>query len=383
MRDQLPEQAWRFYYRLQFYLDMPAILRIFRFRDLRKSYYRELWRQAAENVGAEFTAWHFGFYRITRDGLTTLVRQGSVMLDDHLTLEVMGNKVLTYALLGEKGCAVPEHCRYTMRSFSDAEKFLAAHGGPVVVKPASGTGGGWGVTTGIVTARALRKASRRAARFDGDLLVEAQMSGRSYRLLYLNGRFLDAVRRDPPTLTGDGRHTIRQLIAMENRRRLSEKPVTALSPLTLDQDCVNKLRSLGLRPSSRLESGRTIEVKQAVNENCAAQNHSVAAEVHPETQALGARLVTDLGVRFAGLDIHCQDISAPLSRSNGCISEINTTPGIHHHYLVSNAAEQVPVAECLLEEMFGKRQGVMVLGKSEDDDETAAKPAAGSGSQAA
>ena len=96
-----------------------------------------------------------------------------------------------------------------------------------------------------------------------------------------------------------------------------------------------------------------------------------------------ARIVKDLGVRFAGLDLICKDVSAPLSGNNGRIGEINTTPGIHHHYLVCDAANAVPVAELVLEEMFSKRQGVMILGKSGDDGNTAAKPVSPSGSQAA
>jgi cyanophycin synthetase len=249
-----------------------------------------------------------------------------------------------------------------MRSFSKAEAFLERHGGPLVVKPTSGSGGGRGVTTGITSIKALKRASRLAARFDTDLLVEEQLAGDSYRLLYLDGEFIDAVRRDPPTVTGDGRHTIRQLIRIENARRLKQRPITALSPLRIDRDCINKLQSMGLSPGSKLKKGRTIVVKQTANENCALRNHSIKDQVHPEIIALGGQLVKDLGVRFAGLDLICNDITMPLSESNGIFNEVNTTPGIHHHYLVSDSAKGVPVAELVLEHMFANCYGVMVLG---------------------
>jgi cyanophycin synthetase len=252
-----------------------------------------------------------------------------------------------------------------MRDFAAAKAFLETHGGPVVVKPARGTGGGRGVTTGINDLSALRKAARLAARSGRDLIIEKQIAGNSYRLLYLDGDFVDAVRRDAPILVGDGRHTIRELIRLENRRRLSGSPVTALSPLKLDRDCVNRLRALNLRPHSKLPAGQTVEVKHAVNENCALRNQAVATQVHPDTIALGGAIARDLGVRFAGLDILCQDISAPLTAENGCINEINTTPGIHHHYLVSNPAEAVPVAERVLSHLFRTRQGIMVLGPNQ------------------
>jgi cyanophycin synthetase len=346
-------------------MDVPGLLQLLKFQELRAGYYRELWREAARNVGADCADWKFGYMRISRDGMTTVVKLSSVMIDDHLTLDIMGNKALTYELLAEKGCSVPTFRLFSMRDISAAEAFLEAHGGPVVVKPARGTGGGRGVTTGITNVAALRKAARMAARSGRDLIIEKQISGNSYRLLYLDGAFVDAVRRDAPILVGDGRHTIRELIRIENRRRLNGSPVSALSPLKLDRDCVNRLRALKLRPGSRLADGQIVDIKHAVNENCARRNHAVAAQVHPDTIAMGGAIARDLGVRFAGFDVLCQDISAPLTPENGCVNEINTTPGIHHHYLVSNPAEAVPVAERVLSHLFRTRQGIMILGPNQ------------------
>lgn len=358
----ITDQLFRLYYRAGFYLDLPALAQLLRFRQLRQRYYQDLWRVASANIGAQARAWDFGFCRIDRHGLVSIVKQSSVMLDDHLTLEVMGNKALVYELMAEKGYATPRHQRYTMKNVHVAEQFLAADAQmSVVVKPASGTGGGRGVTTGITDNAALRRASRLAARFDTELLVEEQIEGQSYRLLYLDGVFLDAVRRDPPTVTGTGRHTIAQLVARENQKRLTDPVAGALSPLTIDQDCRNRLKELDLKPSSRLEAGRVIELKRAVNENGSRGNHNVKDRVHPGTIAAGAQLVSGLGVRFAGLDVLCRNIAAPLGPDNGLISEINTTPGIHHHYLISDQSKRVPVAELVLSHMFETRQGVMNL----------------------
>jgi D-alanine-D-alanine ligase-like ATP-grasp enzyme len=355
------EQIRRLAYRAQFYLDVPSLIQLLKFRQLRRLHYQDLWRQAARNIGADFSDWDFGYARISRDGRTTMVKQSSVMLDDHLTLDLMGNKALVYSLMAELGFSVPEHKRFTMANFADCAAFFRALERPVVVKPTSGTGGGRGVTTGITNLRALRKAARLAASFDDQLLVEEQLDGHSFRLLYLDGEIIDAVRRDPPVVTGDGRRTIRQLVKIENKRRLRGDPVTALSPLKIDRDCQNKLQELGLRPGSRLEAGKTIELKRAINENDREKNHNVLAQVHRETIAAGARLVQALGVSFAGLDVICKDISSALGTSNGLISEINTTPGLHHHYLVSNTGNRVPVAELVLEHMFRSGHGVMEL----------------------
>lgn len=331
------------------------------FGSVRREFYDRLWRRAARNTGAEFTECKYGFHRIRRDGVTTIVNLSSVMLDDHLTLNVLGHKALTHELLAAKGYDVPAHCVYTLSQMQRAEMFLLRQGGSVVVKPASATGGGHGVTTGITTTSQLRQASRYASRFDPMLLIEEQLTGASYRLLYLNGKFIDAVRRDPPLVEGDGRHTIRQLVRIENQRRCRHRPFTALSPLVIDLDCRNALEKQGLSLSTRIEAGQTIKIKQTVNDNSATQNHNVREVIHPDIIHGGAKLVIDLGVHFSGIDLICSDISIPPSEGGTIFNEINTTPGIHHHYLLAEPEKGVPVAELVLEHIFSCRQGVMFL----------------------
>ena len=122
-----------------------------------------------------------------------------------------------------------------------------------------------------------------------------------------------------------------------------------------------QLAAQGLAASSVLERGRTIPVKHAINENAARDNHNVKSKVHRDIIETGGRLVKDLGVRFAGLDLICSDVTVPLAESKGVFREINTTPGIHHHYLLADPATVTPVAELVLEHMFSTRQGVMIL----------------------
>jgi len=349
----------RVFYRAQRLLDVPAVLEQLQFRALRRAFYDGFWLEAAASVGASCEAWDFGYHRIARNGLSTLTRLSDVRLDDHLTLRLMGNKLLTYRLIAEQGLDVPRHVRCARASLNPAHRLMAEIGRPLVIKPVGGTGGGQGVTTGITDAKSLRRAARFASRFNPDLIAEEQIEGASYRLLYLDGRLIDAVRRDPPRVVGDGKSTIRQLMKAETRRRLKERPFTALSPLRLDCDAQNYLRSHGLSPSKVPAAGEIIVVKHAINENSAAENHIVRNEVHPATAALGAKLAQNLGVRLAGVDVLCKSISQPLTRANGLIGEVNTTPGLHHHVLVSNLNSVAGVGAILLNHMFETSSGVI------------------------
>jgi ABC-type polysaccharide/polyol phosphate transport system ATPase subunit len=137
----------------------------------------------------------------------TRVRQNCTAIDDPVTLAVALNKTLVNRLLADAGLPVPRGVAFTLRELGQAVAFLEAAPGPCVVKPASGTGGGEGVTTGIRTRRQLAWAATLAAQSSSEMLLEEQVDGHNYRLLYLDGELLDAVQRRPPSVTGDGRPT--------------------------------------------------------------------------------------------------------------------------------------------------------------------------------
>ncbi len=346
----------------QFYFqfaDVRTLRRRLQFRSLRQEYYAEFWRTAARNIGAEVHQWKSGYLQISRDGLTTTTYLTRVMLNSGLSEQILESKELTHDLLSRNDYPVPKHVIFTKSTLQLATEFLDRQTGPIVVKPAGDTAGGRGVTTGIETESALKAAVRIAARYNRSILAEEQVSGASYRLLYVGGELIDAVRRDPPVLAGDGRHTIRQLIKFENLRRLEHRPICSLMPLFFDADCENKLATQGLTQHSIPEAGRVFDVKQAVNANTAAENHNVRADVHESIVAAGSRLVTDLGLSLGGIDLQCSDISVPLSVSNGRFIEINSPAGLHHHYLIAEPGSGIPVAEVLLEYMFSNGIGVM------------------------
>ena len=274
-------------------------------------------------------------------------------------LRVMADKSATYALIAARGHPIPDHCVFTLGDLSGAYALLARVPSGIVVKPARGTGGGNGVTVGIKTRKELHSAARHAASFNAKLLAEPVLEGSNFRLLYLNGEFLDAVWRSPPTVIGDGTSSLRRLIRVETRNRLKHEPIVALSPLNLDIDCRNHLLMQSLTLKSRPEKGHRIEVKRVVNENAARDNRSVRTQVHPEIVQAGARLVRDLNVKLAGLDVIAEDLAAPLSEGGVTFHEVNIGPGLHHHYLIANPDEGAPVASQILDRMFSQQIGVM------------------------
>lgn len=332
-----------------------------RLRHVRGAFYDRLWRDAAAGVGATVERRPNGLLQVSTGSLATFVSQSDLMLDSDIMLRFMANKALTYEFMSGKGIRLPRHAKFDLNTLDVATNFMREQGGPIVIKPADGTGGGRGVTTGIKTQDALVSAARHAAGFNIRLLAEEQLTGASYRLLYIDGQFIDAVRRESPIVTGDGQSSVRQLVKRENVARQTTDKITALSPLLIDQESRNTLAAAGRTPSDVPSSGEDVQVKLAVNENAAAQNHVVREQVHSEIVETGAKLVKAFGIRFAGLDVTADDIAVPVTNERVIFNEINVNPGIHHHYLVADPTQQADVAPKLLDHMFRSKQGTIEL----------------------
>ncbi len=345
--------------RLAYYLDLKTRRTWRQFFDLRAIYYRDLWQQAAMVSSASCSQWQDNFLKIERNGMATFVNLSNVMLDDHLTLRIFGNKGMTYDLLEKKDCHIPSYCLIDADDTKRIIDFFDSSSKRIVVKPAMGTGGGRGVTSNVTSVDNLKHAVRRAARYSTKLLLEEHIDGDSYRLLYINGKFIDAIRRESPCVIGNGKSSLRKLIESECRQRLEQKPVQALSPLLIDDDCRLELSRQGMSLNTVPGIGQHIKVKHAVNENTTQENHQVSTVVHKDIIELGARLSKELNISFAGLDIITTDITVPLEQSGGVINEINTTPGIHHHYLISSPENATPVAQLLLDYIFSSHEGVI------------------------
>ena len=351
----------RFY---RYYGNVGSLLKRLKFHNLRRQFYKNLWSTAAENVGATWEPWFNGYNKICRDGMMVPVYLTQVNLNNILLDKILLDKEMTQDLLKKLGCPIPQNATFNMAELATAEAFLERHK-TVVVKPASDAAGGGGVTTNISDIEALKQAAKTATHHSSKLLIEEFVEGCSYRLLYVGGKFIDAVLRGSPTVTGDGNKTIRQLIKAENTRRLTEKPISSLQSLQVDGECRSTLKNQGLSLNAIPAAGDVVVVKKAVNASSAGQNHNVIDQVHPETIELGASIMRNLDITLGGIDIQTTDISRPLDETGGRILEINSPPGIHHHYFLADPERGQPIAEMLLEYMFTNSTGVIHLTKEQ------------------
>ena len=314
------------------------------------AFYEQTWREAAEELGGTWTALVSGIAEIEIHGKRTRVDGSVSEVDNPVTIAVLHDKPLTHRLLAGQGLSVPRHAAYSLKNMEPAVEFLKSIQGDCVVKPSGGTGGGRGVTTGIRRGSHLARASANAAVYGDDLMIEEQVAGDNYRLLYLDGELIDSFIRRLPTVIADGRSTIARLVDRANDERLKHGSGISQVLLTIDLDMRRTLANQGLSLRSVPAAGTRVTLKTVVNENTGADNTTATPQLCKSIIDDGAKAVRALRVRFAGIDIVTRDPGIPLAESGGVILEINGTPNLYYHYHKHDG--RFPVAVHLLRRLL-------------------------------
>jgi cyanophycin synthetase len=240
--------------------------------------------------------------------------------------EICGDKHRTYRRLA--ACALPAPRQITV---NDAEAAAAAArqiGYPVVLKPQWGMKG-HGVTVNLKRDAQVRTAYASARAFGRAMVVERFVEGEDHRLLVINGRFVAAVKRVPAQLRGDGRHSIRALIAAANRNE--RRDGIWMYPLRVDDEMCGTLASQGLRLDSVPPAGVTVWLRRVANHSLGGTTIDVTDEVHPDNRDMAEAAARACLLDVAGLDFMTPDIGRSWREGVGAIIEVNKGPGFSLH----------------------------------------------------
>jgi len=305
-------------------------------------FYRQLWEAAAARLSAQFSELAEGIWEVRRGESKTYINIHRIQLDDAVIDNLAGNKPFCYDILRREKIPVPDHVIFRPDELDRAWQFLNGRKSYFVVKPALETSAGMGVTTHVRTKRECRNAIALASLYSSTIILEDLVPGECYRLLVLNGRMIHAVRRRGVRVRGDERSTIAELVKRENERGRGKKPANAFGPITWNRDMSATLSRQGLTFQSVLPGGQEVLV----------QSHERPGEKHVEVRTIYNEVVTHLickelrqqaeraacllHSKFTGVDVITLDPTVPLEQSGGVINEINSNPGMHHHYISSS-----------------------------------------------
>lgn len=258
------------------------------------------------------------------------------------------DKDLTKRLLAAAGVPVPRG--RPVRDLEDGWAAACELGLPVVVKPQDGNQGK-GVTVNIV-GREHFEAAYRAADAIGTVMVEQFLPGHDFRLLVVGDRLVAAARRDPPSVVGDGRHTVRELVdAVNADPRRGDGHATPLTRISLDTIALARLQVQGLTADSVPENGQRVVLRNNANLSTGGSATDVTDDVHPEVAARAVAAARMVGLEICGVDVVCETVGVPLEHQRGGVVEVNAAPGLRMH-LAPSFGKPRAVGEAIVERLY-------------------------------
>jgi cyanophycin synthetase len=263
-------------------------------------------------------------------------------------VEVAGDKDLTKERLAKASIPVPTG--EIVRTEQEAVAALSSIGAPVVVKPLDGRQGK-GVSLNLSTPEEVEAAFRIAREFSPSVLIEEMFEGRNYRVLVVGYRMAAASERIPCHVTGDGEHTVAELIDIENSHPLRgeghEKPLTKIKK---DDEILRAfMRKEGWRMDDVPGEGERVSLCAGMNLSTGGTAKDVTDEVHPTVRRLCERAARIMGMDVCGVDLVLENIAAPASK--GGVIEINAAPGLRMHQFPGEGKSR-DVGEAIVEMLY-------------------------------
>ena len=247
----------------------------------------------------------------------------------HIAVELASDKEETNKILATLGLPVPR--QELVQSDTQAVRAARRIGFPVVTKPYNGNHGR-GISIRLTSDAEVVQGFAAAREHSRSVIVETFLEGDDHRLLVVNGDLVAATRRTPGHVTGDGEHTIAELVEIVNqdpRRGVGHEKV--LTRLELDAQAHRMLDRVGMTPGSVPISGQVVYLRSTANLSTGGTATDVTDVIHPDNRDMAVRAVRALGLDVGGVDFLSKDITESYRAIGGGICEVNAAPGFRMH----------------------------------------------------
>ncbi len=269
-----------------------------------------------------------------------------------IAVDVAGDKNLTKQLLADTGLSVPRGA--VVRTEEDAVAEARRLRWPVVVKPLDGNHGR-GVTTDILTDEGVRAAFGRASQHSRRVIVEQQVPGNDHRILVVGGKVVAVAERVPAQVTGDGFHSIQQLIDDLNadpRRGAGHENV--LTRIVADEAMTTRLAKAGKTLNAVPMAGEVVRLRDTANLSTGGTAVDRTDVIHPYNVSVAEQAAAVVGLDVCGIDFLSPDIRRPVRETGGGIVEVNAAPGFRMHLQPSSGTPR-DVATPVINALFPRR----------------------------
>jgi cyanophycin synthetase len=267
----------------------------------------------------------------------------------HIAVELASDKEETNRILAHLGLPVPRQ-RLVQRP-DDAVAAAERVGYPVVVKPFNANHGR-GISIHLTTEEQVRAAFEVAREHSRSVIIESFITGEDHRMLVIAGELVAVSKRVPGHVTGDGVHTIEELVDEVNldpRRGIGHEKV--LTRLVFDHQAEAMLARKGYTRETVPPAGEHVFLRSTGNLSTGGTAADMTDLVHPDNAEMAVRAVKAIGLDVGGVDFLTTDITESYKEIGGAICEINAAPGFRMHMAPSEGRPR-DVAGPVLDMLF-------------------------------
>lgn len=260
--------------------------------------------------------------------------------DSYITFLIMENKNVTNQVLNAGGLRVPAGEAFiSPEAAIDAyEKFEKIKS---VIKP---TTTNHGIAVSFAEPgdkKSYIKGVNEAFKFGATILVEEFIDGEEYRLLVIDGKTVSIVRRIPANITGDGVHTIRELVEIKNADPKYYKYFNTYTIKTGPTEAEH-LKAQGLTFQNVPAKNKRIFLRTNSNVGTGGDPLEYSEKVHPSYKRLAEEAALVAKAKICGVDMMIKNAQEKATKDNYGIIEINYNPALQmHHYPVEGEGKNV------------------------------------------
>lgn len=205
---------------------------------------------------------------------------------------------------------------------------------PVITKPSIGSRSRH-TTTHLREESEFLVAFRKAKQLSPWVMIEEELTGFVFRGALIGKKLVAVIRREPEDVIGDGVHTIRQLVDIENRNPLRSGPI--FHHILMGADEEKELSFWKHTWNTIPAKGEVVTLGQKTSRAVGGGITDVTDVVHPDNVAMLEKIAEVLDDPLIGVDFIMDDVAISWRDQPRCgVIECNSAPFIdlHHFPLV-------------------------------------------------
>lgn len=184
------------------------------------------------------------------------------------------------------------------------------------------------------------------------LIAEKHFEGDDLRVFLMKGEDPVFLKRIPPQIIGNGKDSLRTLIANENDRRLNPRTKCTSDIFLDDPDGMRCIERQGLSLDSVIENGRVVPLLYVSNVSYGGTCHHITTGIHHDYQNLAEQTFSLFPeLTYLAVDLLVQDVSKPRSQTNAVVSELGTYPGFSL-FMLPSEGPPVDIVSRIVDRLF-------------------------------